>query len=172
MSRHSSLRSHHSSLESRRTTGLHSHNGRRNGISNTHAFAVGRATGANINGSAMGAHGVALYLSRQARDRLIDNSHRTHRATGSSFRKVSGRTGFASRSPLMNRRRLKATRRPSSSRRYTMKVDRRVYSTMPDEALNQFAKFGALAGVLLAGFMVVFFIIMFIVMGALTGLFE
>ena len=46
------------------------------GISNAHAFSVGKSTGININGSAMGAHGAALHRMRKARN--MSKSHFTH----------------------------------------------------------------------------------------------
>lgn len=65
----------------RRATSLHSsrrHSSHhRHGISNSHAFAVGRATGVNINGSGMGAHGAALHRSAKRRQ----NQARRHRLT-------------------------------------------------------------------------------------------
>ena len=68
----SSLNSMHRSSLSKRTTmgsmmsrrsGLKHH-----GISDAHAFAVGKATGININASARGAHGAALHRSRARRN--------------------------------------------------------------------------------------------------------
>lgn len=52
---------------------------RRHGISNHHAFAVGRATGVNINGSHMGAHGAALHRSAKRRkDHRHSSLHSSH----------------------------------------------------------------------------------------------
>ena len=59
---------------------------RRHGISNAHAFAVGRSTGVNINGSAMGAHGAALHRSSQRR-RRHSTIHKSH--TSSMHRRSS-----------------------------------------------------------------------------------
>ena len=69
---HSSLhrsmnRSHHSSLSSH---SMH----KRHGISNAHAFAVGKATGVNINGSSMGAHGAALHRMSEMRKSRFNKS--------------------------------------------------------------------------------------------------
>ena len=107
---------HRSSLASRRhSSSLHSHMRSHNGISNAHAFAVGKATGVNINGSAMGAHGVALHHSRQMRDRMIKNSIR--RTTGGSraIRKhaTMGRSGFSN-----------STSSTNSRRRYTLNLNK------------------------------------------------
>ena len=74
----------------RRATSMHSRrhtSNRRHGISNSHAFAVGRATGVNINGSGMGAHGAALHRSpkrrqTQARRHSSTSLHR-HSTTSS-----------------------------------------------------------------------------------------
>lgn len=66
---HSSLGSrHHSSLASRSRSSLASRKSsfKKHGISNAHAFAVGKATGVNINGSALGAHGAMLHHSKSA----------------------------------------------------------------------------------------------------------
>ncbi len=59
---------------------------RRHGISNAHAFAVGRSTGVNINGSAMGAHGAALHRSakRRRRHSTLHTSHTRTTGTRSS----------------------------------------------------------------------------------------
>ena len=95
MSHRSHSISHRSSSLSHRTGSIHhgssiSHSSLRNrpfhkhGISNAHAFAVGKATGVNINASAMGAHGSALYRFRQARDRrrlTNNNMHIRHTAS-------------------------------------------------------------------------------------------
>ncbi len=86
---HSSSRSHHSSITSHRShSSTHSHKssltshhmhhsnnmghsslrdrpGHHHGISDSHAFAVGRATGVNINASASGAAGAALHRSSE-----------------------------------------------------------------------------------------------------------
>lgn len=67
-SSHSSM--HRSSLSRRASMGtMMSRRSafKHNGISDAHAFAVGKATGVNINGSARGAHGVALHRSRARR---------------------------------------------------------------------------------------------------------
>lgn len=111
---------HRSSLASRRHTtgsGLRSHIGSRNGISNAHAFAVGKATGVNINGSAMGTHGAALHHSRQMRDRKIRNSIR--RSTGESraiknYSTMNRRNRFNNSTSSTNSRR----------RRYTLNLNK------------------------------------------------
>ena len=69
------------SAASRRHSAHHRHtsSSRRHGISNAHAFAVGRATGVNINGSHMGAHGAALHRSAERRkDRRHSSLHSSH----------------------------------------------------------------------------------------------
>ena len=58
---------HHSSLSRRTSMGTMMSNRsafKHHGISDAHAFAVGKATGVNINGSHMGAHGAALHRGR------------------------------------------------------------------------------------------------------------
>ena len=73
---------HGSSLNHRRSSISHSSLNNRpfhkHGISNAHAYAVGKATGVNINASAMGAHGAALYRFKQARDRHKLTSNNMH----------------------------------------------------------------------------------------------
>ena len=80
MSRHRSSMSHRSSLSRHRHTIGTSHSRmRKHGISNIHAFAVGRATGVNINGSAMGAHGAFLHRSLRRRKSMdSSSSHRSN----------------------------------------------------------------------------------------------
>lgn len=86
MSAHRSAASRHRSATSRR-----------HGISDAHAFAVGRATGVNINGSHMGAAGAAQHhgtqSSKRRRHRLSSSSfnHSTHGA-GSTYNTVSNPT--------------------------------------------------------------------------------
>lgn len=85
MSRSRSSSMHRSSLASRHHSSLagrsHSSQSRmrsnlfnRHGISNAHAFVVGKTTGVNINGSAMGAHGAALHHSRVIRRHSSNSS--------------------------------------------------------------------------------------------------
>ena len=85
-SHHSSM--HRSSLSSRRHHSSISHSSmhKRHGISNAHAFAVGKATGININGSGMGAHGAALHRMKEMRKR---NSIHRSRPFNSATRKSS-----------------------------------------------------------------------------------
>lgn len=75
MSAHRSVASRHRSATSRR-----------HGVSNAHAFAVGRATGVNINGSHMGAHGAALHRSAERRKRRSHMS--SSRGTNSKFHTI------------------------------------------------------------------------------------
>ena len=83
MSAHRSAASRHRSATSRR-----------HGISDAHAFAVGRATGVNINGSHMGAAGAAqhhgIQSSKRRRRRLSSSSfnHSTHGA-GTTYNTVA-----------------------------------------------------------------------------------
>ena len=96
---HHSHTSHHSSLSHRSRSSLSSmsrhrssirsmsnHNimNKHHGNSDAHAFAVGKATGVNINGSAMGAHGAALGRFRRIR-RNSSNMH--HTFTRNNFNK-------------------------------------------------------------------------------------
>ena len=86
---------HHSSLSRssihRKSMGaskLHKSSLKRNGISNAHAFTVGKATGININGSALGAHGAALHrfkTMRKISDFSRSNRHSRHNRIVSSF---------------------------------------------------------------------------------------
>ena len=103
--RHSSLGSmHRSSLSRMASMGTmmsRRSSFRHNGISDAHAFAVGKATGVNINGSARGAHGAALHRSRARR-----NARYTSRA------------GFKSTQSNMSKRRIKFSRNSNRSRRY------------------------------------------------------
>ena len=89
-SSHSSRSRSHSSMHSHRSSSLTSHHmhhsnsighsslrnrpGHHHGISDAHAFAVGRATGVNINASASGAAGAALHRSSERRRRRRRNS--------------------------------------------------------------------------------------------------
>ena len=86
--RHSSLRhSHHSGLSRHSLHSSFNRMGRHHGISNAHAFAVGKATGININSSAMGAVGAALNRSRKRRMSLSRSSSRR-------FSKINSRIFF------------------------------------------------------------------------------
>ena len=87
--RHSSLGSmhrsslnkmHRSTLSNRSTIGtMMSRRSafKHHGISDAHAFAVGKATGVNINASAMGAHGAALHRSRTIKNARYTKSKRS-----------------------------------------------------------------------------------------------
>lgn len=91
-SRRSSL-SHRSNLSKMHkgighTSGIRSHSSafKHHGISDAHAFNVARATGVNINASAMGAHGAALYRARR-RNSTFKNSTSNYRRN-STIRKI------------------------------------------------------------------------------------
>ena len=93
-SSHMSARRRHMSAHRSAASRHRSATSRRHGISNAHAFAVGRATGVNINGSHMGAHGAALHRSAERRkDRRHSSLHSSHhfRNGTSNF---SGTTNF------------------------------------------------------------------------------
>ena len=81
MNHGSMSRTHHSSLAGRSYHSRHSSLNRNRGISNAHAYAVARVTGVNINGSAMGASGAALYRMRKIRRHTSKRSsnNRLHR---------------------------------------------------------------------------------------------
>ena len=91
---HSSL-SHgstmHKSSLSRHRNSISSMSGHRafkhHGISDAHAFQVGKATGININASAMGAHGAALHRFKKAR-KFISKRRIGFKTHKSSFKKT------------------------------------------------------------------------------------
>ena len=60
---------------------------RKHGISDAHAFSVGKATGVNINASAAGAHGAALHRSRKIRQNS-SNMHKHYTRKNSTMRKI------------------------------------------------------------------------------------
>lgn len=108
-----------------------------NGISDAHAFSVGKATGININGSAMGAHGAALHRSR---------ARRNERYTSSA--------GFKSTQSNMSKRRIKFSRNSNRSRRY--KFDPIKNNLNIEIPINNYSKF--------VGIMVLLFMIFFVIM--------
>lgn len=115
---------------------------RRHGISNAHAFAVGKATGININGSPMGAHGAALHRFRKMRTGShFKRSTHSKRNTSSIFnRRSSLHNTYKSSSDFLKRMRVSHTKH-----RYTSKkADYTKIQDMGKEvntAMNEFAKF-------------------------------
>ena len=95
-SRHMSAHHRHTSSHGSALSRHRSATSRRHGISDAHAFAVGRATGVNINGSHMGAAGAAQHhgikSSNRHRHRLSSSTssynHSTH-GTGTKYNTVS-----------------------------------------------------------------------------------
>lgn len=85
---------HKSSIGSSR---MHKSSFKRNGISNAHAFAVGKSTGINVNGSALGAHGAALHRFERMRKMSKDNSRLRHNRMVSSFSRRHRGTNFNNR---------------------------------------------------------------------------
>lgn len=84
---HSSL-NHHTSMH-RSKIGSMSRKSlfKHHGISDAHAFQVGKTTGININASAMGAHGAALHRFKTARKYTSGNKN-TFKSRKSSFKKT------------------------------------------------------------------------------------
>lgn len=135
---HSSMRSH-SSIHSRTGSNMHSMGGHRSslasrtnrmnsrahsspfkhhGISNAHAFAVGKSTGININGSAMGAHGAALHHSRAIRNSTMSSRARRNRSSISKTNTIKRYT------------------KSNSRKRYTFDTNKYGRTNMFDENLN------------------------------------
>ena len=138
----------------RKSSIIHKSMFRKHGISNSHAFNVGMATGININGSAKGAAGAALH--RSIRSSRIRNSHR-YNGTKSTFKKV-----------LNNIR----NKRNNSKRHYksakvdfnNLKAAREQYRVYCDSIEQE--KYAPLFGVfgIVAFFMFFFIIVMFMIM--------
>ena len=159
--RSSMSRSHHSMSHSRSHSSLHrsmsrNHHGgishssmnKRHGISNAHAFAVGKATGININGSAMGAHGAALHRMKEMRER---NS--IHRSSSSNFNR---RSSF-SRRKSFNNMRVSHTKHRYTSPKYNLEN----VGTEFGNAMNEASKYIWIPIVIIA-FMMIFFIGIFV----------
>lgn len=143
-SSHSSM--HRSSLSRRASMGKmisRKSSFKHNGISDAHAFAVGKATGVNINGSARGAHGAALHRSRARRNARYTSS-----------------AGFKSTQSNMSKRRIKFSRNSNRSRRY--KFDPIKNNLNIEIPLNNYSKY---IGIFTIIFMI-FFVIMVIIMAS------
>ena len=88
-SMHSSLHrsmSRRSSLNNLHRSSLHRSSFKKHGISNAHAFAVGKATGVNINGSALGAHGAAIHRAKEMRKNSKNRSRMLNKSFASRHR--------------------------------------------------------------------------------------
>ena len=114
-----------------------------NGISDAHAFSVGKATGININGSAMGAHGAAVHRSRARRNARYTSS-----------------AGFKSTQSNMSKRRIKFSRNSNRSRRY--KFDPIKNNLNIEIPLNNYSKYIGIFAILF----MIFFVIMVIIMAS------
>lgn len=84
---HSSL-NHHTSMHRSRISSMPRRSlFKHHGISDAHAFHVGKTTGVNINASAMGAHGAALHRFKTARKYTSGNKN-AFKSHKSSFKKT------------------------------------------------------------------------------------
>ena len=109
MHRSSLSRMHHSSL-SRRSTGtmnIRKSPFKHHGISDAHAFAVGKSTGININGSAMGAHGAALHRSKIRRNSMNNSMHNRSRRFFRTHSNMRRTIKFSSRNSRFKSRKYK-----------------------------------------------------------------
>ena len=117
---------------------------KRHGISNAHAFAVGKATGVNINGSPMGAHGAALHRSKVER----------------SSRYTARKSGFSSSNSNIKRKIKFSSNKNSKSKKYTLNnFANNIDFNIP---FNNYSKY---VGIMVILFMI-FFVIMMISMAA------
>ena len=117
---------------------------KRHGISNAHAFAVGKATGVNINGSPMGAHGAALHRSK----------------VGRSSRYTARKSGFSSSNSNIKRKIKFSSNKNSKSKKYTLNnFANNIDFNIP---FNNYSKY---VGIMVILFMI-FFVIMMISMAA------
>lgn len=130
---HRSSLSHRSSLRNKPGLSARKTTFKRHGISNAHAFSVGRATGININGSAMGAHGAALHRMKASRDRT-----RRHREVAARITHMRRPTTRITRRYKPTSRFSKAYtfRRPRrtsySNKKYTAKQGQKIEKINPD----------------------------------------
>lgn len=132
---------------------------RRHGISNAHAFVVGKATGININASALGAHGATLHRLKKARDRHKITSNNIH---------VGHTTSHRFHRNINNKKRsddfLKRMRVSHSKHRYTCKKtnyeDVKAYGQEVNKAMNEFSKYAWIP--LVIAVLIFIFIIAFI----------
>ena len=137
---------HHGSILSHRKSGI-SRSSLRNrpfhkmGISNAHAYSVGKATGININGSALGAHGAALHRFERMRNLSKNSNLHVRHTRPSTFHRR--RTTTTNRN---NKHRssdfLKNMRVSKQKHRYTM--NKKSYPDIGQEmgkTVTEFAKF-------------------------------
>ena len=159
---------HHGSSLSHRRSSL-SHSSLRNrpfhkmGISNAHAFAVGKATGVNINGSALGAHGAALHRSERVRKLSKNNNMHVRHSRPSTFHRR--RTATTINRNYTNRSSdfLKKMRVSHNKHRYTMKKNS--YPDIGQEMgknVSEFAKFAWIP------FAIIFIIMLAMIVGFIS----
>lgn len=150
MHRSSFSRMHHSSLGGRSTMGrMMSRRSafKHHGISDAHAFAVGKATGININASARGAHGAALHRSR---------ARKNARYTGSKA--FTGHSSFA-------KRKIKFSHNSNfKSKRY--KLDPLKNNLNINIPINNYSKY---IGIFAIIFMIIFVIMIIIMASSFTS---
>ena len=130
----SSHRSHRSSLSRRsslshRTT-MHKSSFKKHGISNAHAFAVGKSTGININGSALGAHGAALHRMRKMR-----NNNSIHRSSSISNRRFTSKN----KSNFMKKLHVTSNKHHYTSKKYS--IDTNKIGEEINNAVNEASKY-------------------------------
>ena len=150
----------HNSMHKRMSgiASMHSNAFRRHGISNAHAFAVGKATGVNINGSSMGAHGAALHRSRKIRTGNHFIGNRKYGTSSVFSRKNSFYNRYKSSSDFFERMRVSHTKH-----RYTSKkTDYSRMQKMGEEVNNVMNKAIKFAWIPFLIFFILFFIIVLI----------
>lgn len=158
--RHSSLGSmhrssfnnmHHSSLRNRSTIGTIMSRRRpfkHNGISDAHAFSVGKATGININASAMGAHGAAL-----------------HRSTVRKNARYTGSKTFTGHSSFAKRKIKFSNSNNSKSKKYKFDPTKNNINIDLNMPLNNYSKF---IGIFVILFMIFFIIIVIMMLSSFS----
>lgn len=146
---HSSSIHKHSGIKSHRSMFKH------HGISDAHAFAVGKATGVNINASARGAHGAALHRMKKMRDSAA--KHRVYRS----------KTGFKNSTGFSNSGLRKIRLSHDKKRYYSKKYDFDAINNVQEIFNQQFNGFNKYFGVIFV--FIIFVLIAFLLFSIMSS---